>query len=123
VSGDRVLLGKVRFDRTESAMPFSPTLSIGYAHGTGDPADDFKNFVATNGDVLDGTAGVQFAITVRQRGDADTVGGITMADAMLAKYMYDNALPYVCFADAIDDEKITMADAMKIKDMFDNPGG
>lgn len=122
VSGDRVLLGKVRFNRTENSMPFSPTLNIGYAHGTGLLTDDFKNFVDVDGNVLDG-AGVDFvSITVRERGDADTVGGITMADAMLAKHMYDNAWPYVCFADAIDDEEITMADAMKIKYMFENPG-
>ena len=120
VSGDRVLLGKIRFNRTESSMPFSPTLSIGYAHGTG--SDDFKSFVDVDGNVLD-AAGVDFvSITVRERGDANTYGGITMADAMLAKDMYVNALPYVCFADAIDDEKITMADAMEIKNMFVNPG-
>ena len=120
VSGDRVLMGKIRFNRTESSMPFSPTLSIGYAHGTG--ADDFKSFVDVDGNVLDGE-GVGFvSITVRERGDANTYGGITIADAMLAKHMYENALPYVCFADAIDNEKITIADAMKIKDMFENPG-
>jgi len=107
VSGNRVLLGKVLFNRTENSMPFTPTLSIYY--GKRGPEGKYKNFVATYGTVLDNEAsGVAFvSITVRKRGDAKGNGDITMADAMFVKHMFQSGLPYVCYADANDDEKIT----------------
>jgi hypothetical protein len=54
VSGARILLGKASFTRTESSMPFTPTLSVTYGKTGG-----YKNFVATDGTVLDGS-GVSF---------------------------------------------------------------
>ena len=115
VSGDRVLLGKVRFDRTESSMPFSPQLSIGYANGTGDPSDDFKNFVETGGGVLDGT-GVAFGpVTIRERGDANKDNVITSLDMFKVKDIVSTSGDYTCFADCNDDDVITSLDMFCIK--------
>ncbi|TNF95943.1 MAG: hypothetical protein EP297_11230 [Gammaproteobacteria bacterium] len=48
VGGQRVLLGKIVFSRTDSNMPFSPSLSIELGKNAG-----YKNFVTTAGTVLD----------------------------------------------------------------------
>ena len=109
VSGDRVLLGKVRFDRTESSMPFFPMLSIGYAHGTGDPSDDFKNFVDVDGNVLDGV-GVTFdLITIKERGDANADGVVDSRDIRALRRQIGSAdLP--CWCDCNDDEIVDSRD-------------
>ena len=120
VSGDRVLLGKVRFSRTESSMPFSPTLGI--ALGKVNPYANFVDTAEPTANVLDDT-GVNFGtITIAERGDANADGNITMADAMFVKHMFQSGLPYVCYADANGDGAISMADAMLIKHIFQTGG-
>lgn len=120
VSGDRVLLGKVRFNRTGSSIPFSPTL--GLALGKVDPYANFVDTAEPTANVLDDT-GVNFGlITVKERGDANGDGNITMADAMFVKHMFQSGLPYVCYADANSDDGISMADAMLIKHIFQTGG-
>jgi len=120
VSGDRVLLGKVRFNRTGSSMPFSPTLGI--ALGKVDPYANFVDTAEPTANVLDDT-GVNFGtIIIAKRGDANADGNITMADAMFVKHMFQSGLPYVCYADANSDDGISMADAMLIKHIFQTGG-
>jgi len=120
VSGDRVLLGKVRFNRTGSSMPFSPTL--GLALGKVDPYANFVDTAEPTANVLDDT-GVNFGTTtIAERGDANADGNITMADAMFVKHMFQTGLPYVCYADANGDGAISMADAMLIKHIFQTGG-
>jgi hypothetical protein len=79
VTGERVLLGKVIFTRTGSAMPFSPTLSLDFARG-----GDYENFVQTDGEALDDT-GVSFAFEVHERGDANGNGSISTADYIIIR--------------------------------------
>jgi dockerin type I repeat protein len=120
VSGDRVLLGKVRFNRTGSSIPFSPTLDL--ALGKVDPYANFVDTAEPTANVLDDT-GVNFGtITIAKRGDANADGNITMADAMFVKHMFQSGLPYVCYADANSDDGISMADAMLIKHIFQTGG-
>ena len=112
VSGDRVLLGKIRFNRTESSMPFSPTLSIGYAHGTGLLTDKFKNFVTTNGDSLDG-AGIAFDLIttkdIKERGDANADDAVDSRDIRALRRQIGSAdLP--CWCDCNDDEIVDSRD-------------
>ncbi len=77
VSGTRVLLGKIRFDRAEATMPFVPTLSMGLGK-----SGDFANFVDTTTPIaVEMDASVTFGtITVRERGDANGDGTITVLD-------------------------------------------
>jgi dockerin type I repeat protein len=120
VSGDRVLLGKVRFNRTGSSIPFSPTLDL--ALGKVDPYANFVDTAEPTANVLDDT-GVNFGtIIIAKRGDANADGNITMADAMFVKHMFQSGLPYVCYADANSDDGISMADAMLIKHIFQTGG-
>lgn len=109
VSGDRVLLAKVRFARTESAMPFAPILHITYGK-----SGDYDNFVATNGTVLDGTDVAFGPITVAERGDANADGHITSADMFTIRSLLGGTT-YVCFADCNDDGHITSADMFCVR--------
>ena len=103
VSGDRVLLGKVRFARTESSMPFTPDLSLDY--GQRGPEGKYANFVDTDepANVLDDTASVALgSITVRERGDASEDGSIDGRDIRaLRKKIGSPDLP--CWCDCNDD--------------------
>lgn len=110
VSGDRVLLGVIRFSRTGSTMPFSPILSIDLGKG-----GDYDNFVETDGDVLDGT-GVTFGtIEVHERGDANGDGNVNVLDMSTIKYFMVNGGDYHCWMDCNDDENINVQDMSCIK--------
>jgi hypothetical protein len=112
VSGDRVLLAKVRFTRTESSMPFSPTLgmALGKMHPN-HPTDKFANFVDTGdpANVLD-ESGVSFgSITVRERGDANADEVINVNDLRtLRRIIGDPDLP--CYTDCNDDGVVNVND-------------
>ena len=110
VSGDRVLLGILRFDRTDSAMPFAPALTIDYGK-----AAPYDNFVETDGTVLDSVNVTFGAITVRERGDANVDGVITSADMFVIKGIMSTSGDYTCFADCNDDLVITSADMFCVK--------
>ena len=113
VSGDRVLLGKVRFNRTGSSMPFSPTL--GLALGKVDPYANFVDTAEPTANVLDDT-GVNFGlITVKERGDANGDGTITGADRGAVKYFMVNGGVAYPWMDCNDDGTITGADRGCIK--------
>lgn len=79
VTGGRVLLGKVFFNRQDTSMPFTPSLNIDLARG-----GSFDNFVQTDGVVLDG-AGVEFSLELHERGDANGSGGISTADYIIIR--------------------------------------
>lgn len=114
VSGERVLLGKVLFDRTESSMPFSPTLSIDYGKG-----GDYKNFVTTNGTVVDspdGTGVLFGSITIAERGDANADGSINISDVTEIRKMVFNQIPKTCYADCNNDGNVNISDVTSIRD-------
>ena len=116
VSGGRILLGIVQLDRTESSMPFNPTLGI--ALGKENP---YANFVDTDGNILD-DIDVHFGeITIARRGDANADGKISISDAMLAKYIFQIG-GYTCFADANADGKVSISDAMLIFKIYQTGG-
>ncbi len=113
VSGDRVLLGKVRFNRTGSSIPFSPTLDL--ALGKVDPYANFVDTAEPTANVLDDT-GVNFGlITVKERGDANGDGTITGADRGAVKYFMVNGGVAYPWMDCNDDGTITGADRGCIK--------
>jgi hypothetical protein len=120
VTGDRVLLGKVTFSRTEGTDPgatpetyFGITLALGRPD-LNPPTVTFDNFVCTDGTIEDDD-GVSFtALTVRERGDANADGVITNMDMFAVKDMLSAS--YVPYADCNDDKVITNMDMFCIKD-------
>lgn len=110
VAGDRVLLGTVTFSHS-GVTDFS---GVTLAYGRGDGTSDFKNFVETNGAELDGTAGVTFAVTVRERGDANADTVLTFADMSAVRAMITNN-EYVVYADCNNDGVLTFADMSCIR--------
>ena len=113
VSGDRVLLGKVRFNRTGSSTPFSPTIGLDY--GKRGPEGKFKNFVETDQAELDDT-GVNFGlITVKERGDANKNDLIDTGDMFVVKNIMSSGGTYSVFADCNDNELIDTGDMFCIK--------
>ena len=105
VSGPRVLLGTVWFDR-EAAGPFSGTLIL----DLGKP-DPYANFVVGPEavDVLDGTGSLTFlpVVDVYERGDANADGTVDFQDMLAVRYYTQhggNDTPYAnCNADAVID--------------------
>ena len=122
VAGNRVLLGTVWFTRVSGSGPLTNPLTL--ALGQVSPYANFVKGPDPATDVLD--ASVDFishgdgeaVVKVRERGDANGDGNITMADAMFVKHMFQGGLPYVCYADANSDDTISMADAMLIKHIY-----
>ena len=109
VSGNRVLIGILRFNRINSTMPFAPTLALDYGK-----ADPYDNFVETDGDALD-TVSVTFGdITVRECGDADADEDIDVFDIMKTKIIIE-ADGYSVWADCDGDNDIDVFDIMCIK--------
>lgn len=80
VTGTQVLLGSVRFVRSEGSLGLGTSaesyFGIGAERGKAPPYD---NFVTTSGVVRDG-AGVSFTTKVRERGDANGDGLINSTD-------------------------------------------
>ena len=104
VSGDRVLLGKVRF--THGGL-MSFTLNLDY--GKRGPANEFKNFVATDQTVLDDSAVTFGTITVKERGDANGDGGVDIRDIRSLRQKIgvpDNP----CWVDCNGDESVDIRD-------------
>lgn len=82
VTGTRVLLGTVTFTHSGITDFSGVTLTYGRGDGTG----DYKNFVATDGTVKDGTAdGVGFAVEIHERGDANGDGSIDIRDLRILR--------------------------------------
>jgi len=125
VTGERKLIGKATFARSESAAPgTSPETYFGSALGLGitRPAPDvFANFVTNAGAVLDTAAnGVSYAIIIRERGDANADGNVTPADMVAVKNAYYANASLLCrpAADCNADENITPADMVCIKNKY-----
>ena len=113
VSGDRVLLGKVRFNRTGSSMPFSPTIGLDY--GKRGPEGKFKNFVETDQTELDDT-GVNFGtITIAERGDANADGDVNISDVTEIRKMVFNQIPKTCYADCDKSGDVDISDVTCIR--------
>ena len=110
VAGDRILLGKVRFSRTGSTMPFAPALSLGLGK-----AGDFSNFVDTGtpATVLDGSVSIG-SMTVAERGDANADGNINAVDYVAVRNNLGStdAPPYV---DCNDDGAINAVDYVCVR--------
>jgi hypothetical protein len=116
VTGQRILLGKVFFDRTSSTMPFSPALSLDYGR-----SGDYKNFVTTNGAILDGTGVFFDAIVVAEKGDANADGSINSIDAQYVSQIFFGSSDWTILADCNGDGNINSIDAQCISQKFFNP--
>ena len=120
VSGDRVLLGKVSFARVGEEMPFSPTLGLTFAYGTGDPEDSFKNFVDTEvpANVLDDDddpASINFgSAEIHERGDANASGTISTADYIAIRNNI-GATDFPPWMDCNGSESISTADYICVR--------
>ncbi|RLC30465.1 MAG: hypothetical protein DRH37_05300 [Deltaproteobacteria bacterium] len=115
VSGSRVLLAKVRFNRTENSMPFSPTL--GLELGKLGPEGKFANFVDTEtpANVLDGSA-VSFGnVIVHRRGNAngDAQELINVQDMSALRYYMTHGGDWHCWMNCNDDA----GDLINVQDM------
>jgi hypothetical protein len=88
VFGDRVLLGTVTF--THSGMT-DDSHGMTLTYGRGDGSSTYENFVATNGDELDGT--VTFAFEIHTRGDANGDGDISTADYIVIRNSMGSTAP------------------------------
>ena len=104
VTGDRVLLGKVVFNRTENSMPFAPALSVSLGR-----SGRYNNFVQPDGAVMDST-GVNFTTnTILERGDANADGYLTSLDMFEMRNLI-SAGTYTIYADCNNDGVITSLD-------------
>jgi hypothetical protein len=125
VSGERVLLGAVKFNRIPGQFnPENPELNLTYGkRGTEIPGSNpteysFKNFVDTDANVLDGTAVSFTPVTdVYERGDANGSGSITNVDMGTVRNLILNG-SYVCYADADGSGNITNVDMGKIRNLI-----
>ena len=115
VSGERVLLGTVTFNRLSSDTPDDPTAPEDYFGISLDigKGGNFSNFVDVNGNCQDGSD-LFTTITIRERGDADADGRITTSDYFTIKSLLSSN-GYTCFADCDGDSRITTSDYFCIK--------
>jgi hypothetical protein len=124
VSGTRVLLGIVRLTHSGATMPPSPPLGLTYGRTGG-----YKNFVCTNGTVLDDPpspdpptndvlfehpnfAGVQ--VKVAERCDANASGGFTPRDISTLKNLI-RSNDYRVYADCKASGTLTPRDISSLK--------
>ena len=113
VTGNRVLLGKIVFNRSESGDPGSnPEDYFGISVELG-KGGTYANFVDTDGNELDD--GVTFSAIVRERGDANIDHVITNLDMFKVKDLIIQDT-YSVFADCNDDGVITNLDMFCVKD-------
>jgi hypothetical protein len=93
VTGTRVLLGAVRFVRSEGSLGLGTSaetyFGITAALGKASPYD---NFVTTAGIVKD-AAGVSFTTKVRERGDANADGSINSTDYVAIRNLLSAPTP------------------------------
>jgi hypothetical protein len=114
VTGTRVLLGTVTFTHSGITDFSGVTLTYGRGDGTG----DYKNFVATDGTVKDGTAdGVGFAVEIHERGDANGDGSISTADYIMIRNNIDSSEAPL-WIDCNDDGDISTADYICVRNKF-----
>ena len=115
VTGTRVLLGKATFTRKESTMGFGTTaqdyFGISLALGKAAPYD---NFVTTGGEVKDGATAFG-PIIVRERGDANASGSITVRDIATVKELM-GVTDSPVYADCNASDSITVRDIACIKE-------
>jgi len=122
VSGDRVLLGKVTFTRAGTTTAFGLGLDLG-KHGVeedppGSGIFSFKNFVKTDGNVLD-EYGVSFgSISVYERGDANGDGSVTNIDMGTVRNLILGSGGYRVYADANGDGMITNVDMGTVRNII-----
>ncbi len=110
VGGSRATIGVVKFNRTESSMPFSPTL-LTLTLGRSSP---FDNVVQTDGVVLDATGVTIGSPAVMERGDANGDGFLTNLDMFTVRGMLSTG-DYVVYADCNDDGYLTNLDMFCIR--------
>ena len=122
VSGERVLLGVVKFNRIPGLFdPENHGLGLTYGkRGTEIPGSNpteysFKNFVDTDANVLDDANIIFGAVEIHERGDANGDGYITGADRGTVKYFLVNSGVLHPWMDCNDDGSITGADRGCIK--------
>jgi hypothetical protein len=113
VTGLKRELGKVIFNRDESSMPLSTTITLNY--GRGDGTGSYKNFVANDGEVKDGGGVAFLPVTVYERGDANEDGVITNSDIFRVRDMV-NFNEYTCVADCNNDGVLTNSDIFCVRD-------
>lgn len=80
VTGTRVLLGTVTFTHG-GATDFS---GVTLTYGRGDGSGAYKNFVGTDGTVIDGDV-AGFSVEIHERGDANGNGDISTADYVVIR--------------------------------------
>jgi hypothetical protein len=111
VSGDRVYLGKIVFDRLSANVP-AVTLEFGRD-------GEFKNFVRTDSTVLDDEVdGVSFSAKVAEKGDANADGSVNAVDAQFVSQIFFGSLPWSVFADCNGDGNVNAVDAQCISAKF-----
>ncbi|MBT8341204.1 MAG: hypothetical protein HKP58_03065 [Desulfatitalea sp.] len=114
VSGERVLLGKVIFNRTGSSTDFG----LGLDYGKRGVGGSYKNFVdtANPATVLDDVAVGFGSLTVVERGDANADGSIDISDVSEIRKMVFNEIPKTCYADCNADGDVNISDVTCIRD-------
>ncbi len=129
VSGDRVLLGTVTFNRLSSNAPddpLAPEEYFGISLGVG-KGGNFANFVDVNGNCQDNNSDLFAGITIRERGDANGDGDVTPGDMISVRnYFYNGVLPPClpaadCNNDAPEESltpNVTPADMICIRNKF-----
>lgn len=119
VSGTRKLIGKATFLRSETSLPIaSPESYFGAALGLGiirvEPAQ-FANFVTTGEAVLDNTAALDMTqVIIRERGDANGDGTISVQDILRAKTLIGTS-DFPVYSDCNDSGDISVQDILCIK--------
>jgi len=108
VSGDRILLGKVTFNRLSSN---TPSITLDFARD-----GDFANFVKPTDPptVLDDQTtpeeGVGFTVTVRERGDANADGTIDIRDLRTLRQAIGSPENASVWVDCNGDENVDIRD-------------
>ncbi|MBU4262277.1 MAG: hypothetical protein KKC76_10470 [Proteobacteria bacterium] len=119
VTGTRKLIGKATFNRTESAAPgtspetyFGSALELGVTRTDG---GEFANFVTTGEAVLDNTASLDMSnVIIRERGDANADGTISVQDILRAKSLIGTT-DFPVYSDCNDSGDISVQDILCIK--------
>jgi hypothetical protein len=113
VGGTRTLLGVVKFSHSDPSADFASLLGITY--GRGDGTGDYKNFVATDGTVMD-DINVSFgAIRVYERGDANADTLVDFQDMLAVRYYTQNGGPDHPWYNCDANDRIDFQDMLCIK--------
>jgi len=113
VSGNRVLLAVVTFDRIDTSS--APVISLSLGKG-----GDYANFVQVDGHVLDDDSSPSFQIgmtEIHERGDANGDGVISNVDmGTVRNYILSGN--FSCYADANGDGVVSNVDMGTIRNMI-----